>query len=349
VINAILLNLMNSKLFSFLKYTVLLALALGLLAFAFRGVNVSKIIHQMLQANMFWIAVSVIPSIVALISRAYRWNLLIESSGFSAPLHKTTYSLMVGYFANLAFPRLGEVTRCGALSRSESIPFNVLLGTVIVERVVDVVSLLLCLLLACILEFKRLGDFLLDNIVDPIVNKFNLLNSPLILAGLVGFILAVVLTARYLNIKKKRLGKESKAAGFVKGLINGVKSLANLKRPWLFVFHSAIIWFLYYLSMYISFFAFPFTSSLGWTAALFLLVAGGFGMSAPVQGGIGVYHLLVSQGLMLYGLTKQQGLTFATLIHSSQMLLITLLGLVSLIFLFSERKRHGKDDLHTAG
>jgi len=162
---------MKAKLLSILKYIFLLAVAFALLALAFRGVSVGKILNQMLQANMFWVLVSVIPSLAALVSRAYRWKLLIESSGYSAPLNKTTYSLMVGYFANLAFPRLGEVTRCGALSKSESIPFNVLLGTVIVERVIDLVSLLLCLLLACILEFNRLGNFLLDNIINPLVKK----------------------------------------------------------------------------------------------------------------------------------------------------------------------------------
>jgi len=331
---------MKSKLLSFLKYILLLAVAFALLALAFRGVSVGKILNQMLQANMFWVLVSVIPSLAALVSRAYRWKLLIESSGYSAPLNKTTYSLMVGYFANLAFPRLGEVTRCGALSKSESIPFNVLLGTVIVERVIDVVSLLLCLLLACILEFNRLGNFLLDNIINPLVKKIaQLFHSPLILIGFIVLIIALAFVLRYFNSKKNEAGKESKVAGFIKGLIDGLKSVAKLKRPWPFIFHSVLIWALYYLSMYISFFAFPFTSSLGLSAALFLLVAGGFGMSAPVQGGIGVYHILVSQGLMLYGLSQQQGLTFATLVHTLSLVTIVVLGVISLLLLFAANKQ----------
>ncbi len=332
---------MKSKFLSFLRYVLLLAIAFGMLALAFRGISVGKIIHQMMQANAFWVLLSIIPSIAALISRAYRWNLLIESTGYSSPLTKTTYSLMVGYFANLAFPRLGEVTRCGALSKAESIPFNVLLGTVIVERVVDIISLLICLLLACILEFKRLGNFLLENIVDPIVKKFNQsIKSPFIIITLVALVIFIIFIVRYLNNKKKQSGKESKAALFVKGLINGLKSVGKLKRPWLFIFHSVFIWVLYFLSMYISFFAFPFTSSLGLSAALFLLVAGGFGMSAPVQGGIGVYHILVSQGLMLYGLSQQQGLTFATLIHTLSLVTVVVLGSVSLLLLFLGNKKN---------
>jgi len=331
---------MKSKLLSFLKYILLLIAAFGLLVIAFRGVSVDKILDQVLQANMFWVMVSVIPSLVALVSRAYRWNLLIESSGYSSPLPKTTYSLLVGYFANLAFPRLGEVTRCGTLSKAQSIPFNVLLGTVIVERVVDVVSLLLCLLLACILEFNRLGNFLLDNIVNPLFKKIvQLFHSPLLLTGFILLVIVLAFMLRYLNRRTNESGRESKAAGFIKGLINGLKSLAKLKRPWLFIFHSVFIWLLYYLSMYISFFAFPFTSGLGFSAALFLLVAGGFAMSAPVQGGIGVYHVLVSQGLMLYGLSKQQGLTFATLVHTISLVTIVVLGVTSLLLLLAANKQ----------
>jgi len=331
---------MKSKLLSFLKYILLLIAAFGLLVIAFRGVSVDKILDQVLQANMFWVMVSVIPSLVALVSRAYRWNLLIESSGYLSPLPKTTYSLLVGYFANLALPRLGEVTRCGTLSKAQSIPFNVLLGTVIVERVVDVVSLLLCLLLACILEFNRLGNFLLDNIVNPLFKKIvQLFHSPLLLTGFILLVIVLAFILRYLNRRTNESGRESKAAGFIKGLINGLKSLAKLKRPWLFIFHSVFIWLLYYLSMYISFFAFPFTSGLGFSAALFLLVAGGFAMSAPVQGGIGVYHVLVSQGLMLYGLSKQQGLTFATLVHTISLVTIVVLGVTSLLLLLAANKQ----------
>jgi uncharacterized protein (TIRG00374 family) len=331
---------MKSKLLSFLKYILLLAIAFGLFFFAFRGVSIEKIIHQMLQANIFWVFLSLIPSIAALISRAYRWNLLIESTGYTSPLTKTTYSLMVGYFANLAFPRLGEVTRCGALSKAEAIPFNVLLGTVIVERVVDVISLLICLVLACILEFKRLGNFLLENIVNPIVKKFNqLIKSPFLIITLIVLVGIIIFIIRYLNNKKKQSGKESKLSVFIKGLINGLKSIGKLKRPRLFIFHSVFIWFLYFLSMYVCFFAFPFTSSLGLSAALFLLVAGGFGMSAPVQGGIGVYHILVSQGLMLYGLSQQQGLTFATLVHTISLAMVVILGSASLLLLFLGNKK----------
>ncbi len=111
-------------------------------------------------------------------------------------------------------------------------------------------------------------------------------------------LIAVVI---YFNRKNKIKGTESAISKLIKGFIDGLRSVANLKKPGQFIFHSILIWFLYYLGVYVAFYAFPFTTGLGGSAALFLLVAGGIGMSAPVQGGIGAYHLLVSQGLVLYG------------------------------------------------
>src|SRR6185369_10551032 len=121
------------------------------------------------------------------------------------------------------------------------------------------------------------------------------------------------------NIKK---GPESRINKIIKGFIDGLRSVATLKHPGLFIFQSAFIWVLYFLGVYTALYAFSFTSNLGANAALFLLVAGGLGMSAPVQGGIGSYHLLVSQGLVLYGLSREDGLTFATLLHSLQLVLV---------------------------
>ena len=330
---------MNTKIITIVKYLVLLLIAGALLVFSFRGMNVNKILHGMLHANMFWVALSGILSIIAFIVRAYRWNLLIEPLGYTPPLKKTTYSLMVGYFANLAFPRLGEVSRCAALSKAESIPFNKLLGTVIVERVIDVFSLLICMLLTAALEFKRLGNFFNENIFNPLIKKIDQLSrSPILLVVIITALITLVSVLIYFSRKNKSKGKETAFSKLAKGFIDGLRSVAKLKKPGLFIFHSVFIWVLYYFSVYVALFAFPFTSGLGAGAALFLLIAGGIGMSAPVQGGIGAYHLLVSQGLVLYGLSQEDGLTFATLLHSLQLVLVIIMGIASLLLLFSSGK-----------
>ncbi len=336
---------MNQKLFTALKYLLRLAITSGLLWFAFRGINISKLFSEMLKANIFWVLLSMLISFIAFIVRAYRWNLLIEPLGYTPSLKKTTYSLMVGYFANLAFPRLGEVSRCAALSKAESIPFNNLLGTVIVERLIDVLSLLICILLVAALEFKRLGNFFNENIFSPLIKKIDQLSgSPILLTIIIIVLIVVISVLIYFSRKNKAKGKETVFSKLAKGFIDGLRSIAKLKQPGLFIFHSIFIWVLYYLSVFVALFAFPFTSGLGSGAALFLLVAGGLGMSAPVQGGIGAYHLLVSQGLVLYGLSRENGLTFATLLHSVQIVLVVTMGIASLLLLFSsgKEKKNGK-------
>jgi len=308
--------------------------------------DLKKIMWEIVSANMFWVAVSGFISIVAFVVRAHRWNLLIEPMGYSPSLKNTTYSVMVGYLANYFVPRLGEVTRCGALSKAESVPFNKLLGTVIVERIIDVFSLLLCIILASFLERKRLGNFFTVNIFEPLVSKFQKLgNSPLLIVTSILFITGLIITLIYFIKKSRKKDADSGISKIIKGFIDGLRSVANLKRPWLFIFQSVFIWVLYYFGVYVSLFAFPFTSGLGAGTALFLLVAGGIGMSAPVQGGIGAYHLFVSQGLVLYGVLKENGLAFATMLHGLQLILVILLGITSMFLLFSARKKTGANSI----
>ena len=220
---------MNSKLFSFLKYLTLLIIAAALLFFAFKGMDLKKIGQQILNANIFWVVVSGLISVIAFIVRAYRWNLLIEPMGYSPSLKNTTYSLMVGYFANLAIPRLGEVSRCGALSKAESIPFNKLLGTVIVERIIDVISLLLCMLFVAIIEFKRLGNFFSENIFNPIIKKFEqLTNSPFILTGILIVLIVLIALVTYFKRKNKIKGTESAISKLIKGQVVITKNTPDL-------------------------------------------------------------------------------------------------------------------------
>lgn len=328
---------MKKKLIDILKYAVLLVVAAGLLLYALRGMNVRNILNQVFSANIFWVSVSGFISIIAFVVRAHRWNLLIEPMGYAPSLKNTTYSVMVGYFANLALPRLGEVSRCGALSKAESIPFNKLLGTVIVERIIDVISLFICILLAAAIEYKRLGSFFREKVFAKLNEKLEqVTRSPLLLAAAILLLILLMIVVIYFFKKNKSSG--SKISKLVKGFIDGLRSVANLQRPWLFLFQSAFIWVLYYLGVYTALFAFPFTKDLGGGAALFLLVAGGIGMSAPVQGGIGAYHLFVSQGLVLYGIIEESGLAFAFMLHGLQLILVIILGIASLFLLFSAGK-----------
>jgi uncharacterized protein (TIRG00374 family) len=330
---------MKKKLLNIVKYIILLGVAAALLLYALKGMDIKKIFQTIANANIFWISVSGIISIIAFVVRAHRWNLLIEPMGYSPSLKNTTYSVMVGYFANLAIPRLGEVSRCGALSKAESIPFNKLLGTVIIERIIDVISLLICILLAAAIEYKRLGNFFAEKVFDPLNNKLQkLIASPILLIVVVLVLIVLLGVVIYYFRKNLKKGSDSGISKVIKGFVDGLRSVANLKRPGLFIFQSAFIWVLYFLGVYTALNAFSFTTDLGSNAALFLLVAGGLGMSAPVQSGIGAYHLLVKEGLILYGVAAENGLAFAFMLHGLQMILVIVFGVISLFLLFSIRR-----------
>ncbi len=327
---------MNKKFVTIIKYLLLLSVGGLLLWLAFRGVNLDDTIDEIKDANFFWVGLSAIASLVAFFSRAIRWNLLIEPLGYRPKIMNTSTALMIGYLANLAVPRLGEVTRCGTLSQTEKIPFEKLLGTVIFERIIDVISLLICMIIVAVSEYDRLGNFLNENIFNPMKDKIHsFINSPMTIA----FVLIIFIGLLIFVFKNKRSqGLIAKFRILLKGIGDGFISVRKLKKPFQFIFHTVLIWTMYFLMSYLCFFSLAATSSLDWHAGMFVLVVGGMGMSAPVQGGIGAYHLLVSHGLMLYGLTQAHGLAFATLMHTSQTLIVIIFGALSFLYLFLKQR-----------
>ena len=327
---------MNKILFSVIKYLLILSIGGVLLWLAFRGVRLRDTIEEIRGANFFWIFLSVLVSLVAFFSRSLRWNMLIEPLGYHPRPMNTSAALMIGYLANLAVPRLGEVTRCGTLSRTEKVPFEALLGTVIIERIIDVICLLLLIAGVAIVESERLGSFLFTNIFNPATAKFRAaVNSPLAITLLASVVILLIV---FLARRKFSGGILKKIGGLLRGVMNGVDTVRRLKNPFGFIFHTVLIWAMYFLMSYTCFFSLQATTSLGLSAGMFVLVVGGIGMSAPVQGGIGAYHLLVSQGLILYGIAQDHGLAFATLMHTSQTLVVIFFGGLAFLYLFLKKR-----------
>lgn len=336
---------MKSKTLPILRNLLLLATAGVLLWWSFRGVDLHATLSEFSEIRWGWLMLSVVASLVAFVSRAERWRLLMRPLGYQPGLGVTSLSLMTGYLANLALPRLGEVTRCGSLSRATGVPFDRLLGTVIVERVIDVLSLAACMLGTALLERERLGGFLEDNLFGPLGSKLSSLAGNPFAWGVLalGFTLFILWKRRQSKPAAVQGGFIHRITGMLQGILEGFRSVRKLDRPWAFLFHSILIWIMYFLMSYTCFFALPATEQLSPAAGLFVLVVGGMGMSAPVQGGIGAYHLLVSRGLMLYGLTQTHGLAFATLMHTSQTLVVLIIGSVCFgILVFMQRRQaHG--------
>jgi len=312
-----------------------------LLYFAFRGISFENLKEDFRSAKYGWVLFSLIFAILAYISRAIRWNILIEALNYKPRLSNTFFALLLGYLANFAFPRLGEVTRCASLAKKEKIPVDKLFGTVIVERVVDLFTLIILFIILLFFRFEKFGNFFSESIFIPLGEKISsslafskLFWLTIILVILVGLILIISFRKKLLRLKIVK-----KIYDLIQGVIEGLKTVYKMKKRGAFIFHSIFIWANYWAMTWVVVLALPSTAHLGLIDGLFLLVIGGLGMAAPVQGGIGAYHWIVSRGLhsVYEGVGIEEGLVFATLSHSSQAIVIMLLGTVSFFMLIRKK------------
>ena len=264
-----------------------------------------------------------------------RWQLMIEPISHKPGFVNTFLAVMIGYLMNLAFPRMGEISRCGVLSRYEKVSFTKLFGTVVAERLIDVISLLILLVIVIFSQFGEMIKFLNDN--PEIKSKLiSVTSSPYLYIGLV--LLMILIFVFRNTIKKNFIFKKLKdiLANFKEGFI----SIRSIKRKGWFYFHSVFIWLMYYLMLYVVFFAFDFTKDLGPIAGLTTFVLASFGMVAPVQGGIGAWHFMAIEALKLYNVSYENGVIFAFVAHTTTTLMIIIIGLISLMVLpFINRKK----------
>lgn len=323
-----------------LKYVLLLAVGAILLWLAFRGQDLSKIVSELKNANYSWVFVSIIVSLIAHYIRGLRWKMLVKPLGYSPSNFNMFNAVMVGYLANLAVPRMGEVSRCGVLTKTDEVPLQSLIGTVIIERIIDVIFLLGILVLSILIEFNTIKDFLFSNIINPILEKFQTAQASLILV----IAIVLVLIIAFFLIKKyhqKLLNNKiyAKLWSVISGFKDGILSVSKMQNKGLFIFYSVLIWAMYTISTWVCFFAIAPTSELSLSTALFVMAVGGIGMSAPVQGGIGAYEAAIQVALLVYGISSADGLSYATLNHSSQILSILIVGSISLLFIFINNKK----------
>jgi len=325
-----------------LKIAGFLALGFLLLYFAFKGVALDELAATIKRANFWWIGLSLLFAAVSFFSRARRWMLLIEPLGFKPTFRNTYHSLMIGYLSNFALPRLGEVTRCVTLGRREKIPVDSLFGTVIIERVIDLLMLILIMLVLLFSWVEKFGTFFGEQVLMPLQQK--LMDA---FGGTWFFWLMVGVAAftafLLLLLFRKRLSKftiTQKILKILKGIVDGLKTIYKMERKWEFILHSLLIWFLYIMMTWMVVFALEETAGLTFIDGMFLLVIGGLGMSAPVTAGVGAYHWITSRGLVfVYDFPLELGGAYAILAHESNSLLTILMGVVSYAVLMTRRKK----------
>ena len=326
-----------------LKFLGFLVVGILLLWLAFRKTDFAKLAADLKEAHYSWLLLSILFATFAFVSRARRWILLVNPLGYRPSLINAFYALMTGYLANIALPRIGEITRCVALGKKEKIPVDQLIGTVVVERTVDFFSLLTIMLAVMFTSGDQLGLFLKEFILVPVQGKMmEMFGVTWVLWAILLFIgvLSLFLAFRYRNsLRKVRFF--SKMIDLAKGVLNGLKTITNLERKWEFVFHTVFIWLNYALMTWVVVFALDSTSHITFVDSLFLLVIGGLAMSAPVQSGLGVFHYTISQGLLIVkGIPIEDGLVYALLAHESQLIFVAIIGTISFFMIF---RRHGKE------
>lgn len=327
---------MNKTIKSTLQFIIFLGLGLFLVYYAFSGLTsneIEKVKQAFINANYWWIALGLLISGISHLIRAYRWRMLLQPMNHNPKISTSFYAVMIGYLANLAFPRLGEISRCTVLLKYEKIPFTTSFGTVVTERIIDTLTWFLLLVLTILFQFSTLIDFLRDSIIKPLENKFySLFNNALFWVFIIVILLSAIFVIAYYRKKILNSNLFQKVSKILNGFLEGLLSIKKLEKPWLFLFLSISIWFCYILVTYVSTFCMPQISHAGFGASVSIIAFATFAIVAT-QGGIGAYPLLVMQVLLLYNIDKVSGLAFGWIIWSAQALQSILFGIVSMLLL----------------
>lgn len=303
----------------------MLLIGVGVLYLAFQGQDLKRIWLEIKTANLFYVIISSLSVWFAYVLRALRWQMLYGAIHYKVNFWNVYHGVIIGYLANLALPRFGEVVRCSVMQRTEKVPIFSSLGTVITERLYDVLVLLLTSLAMLIFQYDLVFDFLDHHLYHSITNRLSQVNYIWLIAF--GILLMMLGGASFYFLRRS---VNKKLLRIFVSLRQGFGSYRKMKNKWSFLLYTFGIWSFYLISMYFCFSALPSTSNLHVNAAFTALVFSGFAMAAPVQGGIGVFHWMVAQSLVLYAVSFKDGLAYATIIHSSQILLILILGCLSL-------------------
>jgi len=318
---------------------------LVLLWLVFRKIDVKEVAAEIGSARYEWLLLSIILGVFSHIARAMRWNILIRSLGHKTDTPTTFYAVMVGYLANMAFPRLGEVTRCGVLAKKKGIPFNALFGTVISERVFDAVVLMIIIIAVIFLQLSLLNNFVDKYIVSyfsGMANQNNLLVTVLIVALVI--VLPLVLFRIFFS-KIRNLHIYNKLIDFLKGLLDGVKTIIHMEHKWSFLGLTLVIWVLYTFMTFTAFFALEATSALDFTDAVTVMALGSLGMVAPVPGGIGAYQFIVKAILTeIYLVPSEPAVSYAIILWTAQSFMIIVLGAVSYYILVFKKSKKSYDN-----
>jgi len=301
-----------------LKIIIPLLFGGGLVWYLFTIIPPKTLLEYFKNANYWWIALGLFFGILSHLSRAYRWKFMLEPLGYKPRFINSTLAVLIGYFVNLAIPRAGEVSRASVMTNYEGIPFEKGFGTIVAERIADLIMMFLIIGITLLIQFDFIVKLLTKN-VDPI--KMGL--SLIVFVG-VAFLF-------YSYVRKSTNGLGLKIKTFVKSLIEGVTSIFRMKDKWAFIFHTVFIWVMYILMFWATI---PAINGLEvpFGGILVGFIAGGFSIAAT-NGGIGLYPLAVAGAFTLFGVPEEPSTAFGSVMWAAQTAMIIIFGGLSFLLL----------------
>lgn len=330
-----------------LTIVISMAVAVFFMWLAFRGLDFNEIRGYFAQANYLWVGVAAIFGLLAYYLRAVRWNILLEPLGHRISNSNALWTISFGYLMNLTIPRSGEIARSTALYGVERVPVQQSFGTIVLERVIDLLCMGLFLLLTLLLKKDAIDAFISYAFNDSTSSAPSSSSNGLwiaVMLALFGGLLFFLLRK-----KLERYSPLAKIYSLVDGIIQGMATIFRLKRPVAFILYSLGIWICYYLAAYLVCFSLPETSSFTPADGFFIIVVGTLGMMIPASGGIGAFHFAVKLGIGALFLSQggsfekgaEVGLAYAFISHTLQLVLMAGMGFLSILFLAKARKPQG--------
>jgi len=282
--------------------------------------DIASIKNSFKTANYWWVGLSLILGIFSHLSRAYRWQFLLEPLGYKPRFANSVMAVLIAYLLNLFIPRSGEIARAASIKKYENIPFEKAFGTIVAERVADVIMLLIIMGVAFMLQGDLIGSFIFKD-EDGLAFHYQLLLLAII--GVFGFLL-------FRGLKRVKNPVIKKIMDFIQGLLIGVKSIITMKRKWEFIFHTIFIWLMYVGMFYVVTFALPETTNLPFEAIIVGFVVGGLSM-ALTNGGLGTYPIFVASALILYNVDENPARAFGWIMWTAQTIMVILFGGLSFL------------------
>lgn len=314
---------MSSSLKKTLKILIPILIGLGLVFYSYTSTTPeerTRILEAIKNANPLWVFLSIFIGVLSHISRAIRWNYLLAPMGYRPKLVNNVLIILTSYFANTLVLRSGEFLRATALNTYEDVPFEKGFGTIVTERIIDVIMLLLIIAAALLVQTDVILGILEENgigLAGTIV---------LLLVGVLGLFISIYL------IKKSSSKLAVKIKTFLNGLLDGVLSIFKMKQRGAFIFHTFFIWACYIAMFWVIKFTVPETTELPLGAFLVAFVAGAFAM-ATTNGGLGLFPIVVTAALSVYGVSKTSGDAYGWIMWTAQTLMVVVFGTISFVIL----------------